>query len=132
MTRHVSEDTMLKLVLGLLDPPAEGRVRHHLEGCTRCRGLREEMGRTIGLIQDITPEVRADIPAHPFPAQNPYKLLRVAAMLAVGFGLGFLASESLRSPVMTVVRQQLDPRPPAHAGAGFVACDAIDISWNSR
>ncbi len=54
--------------------------------------------------------------------------LRVAAMLAIGFGLGFLASESLRPPVTTVVRQLILPAPPVGAAGGFVACDATDVS----
>jgi anti-sigma factor RsiW len=132
MTRHVSEDTVLKLALGLLDPRAEGRVRHHLEGCTKCSGLLEEVDRTMRLLKDVTPEIKADLPVLPSLRQSRYKWLRVAAMLAVGFGLGFLASESLHSPAMTVIRQQLVPRPPEHPGAGFVVCDEIDLSGRLR
>jgi anti-sigma factor RsiW len=132
MTRHVSEDTVLKLALGLLDHPAEGRVRHHLEGCAKCNSLMEEVLRTMHLIKEVTPQVKADIPVLPFLRQNRYKWLRAAAMLAAGFGLGFLASESLRSPAMTVVRQQLVPRPPEHPAAGFVVCNEIDLSGRLR
>ena len=127
MTRHVSQDTVLKLTLGLLQPPAEQRVRDHLRGCTKCLGLMEEAERTVRVIEEITPDITARLPVLPSlrPARSGW--FRVAAMLAVGFALGVLASESLRSPALTVVRQQILPAPPVSPADGFVACDAIDV-----
>ena len=132
MIRHVNQDTVLKLALGLLEPPAEERVMDHLRRCTRCLGLREEAERTIRLIQDITPDVTARLPLHPSRRPIRDSWLRVAAMLALGFALGFLASESLRSPAVTVVRQQIVPAPPVTAADGFVACDVVDVSGGLR
>ncbi len=132
MTRHVSEDTLLKLALGLLGAQADRRVRHHLEGCHTCRGLLEDVDQTLRHIKDVTPEVTAEMPLLPSLSHNRYKWLRVAAILAVGFGLGFFASESVRSPSMNVVRQQMVPRPPEWPAVGFVACDEIDLSRSLR
>lgn len=92
----------------------------------------EEVDRTLRRIKDVTPEVTADIPVPPSLRRIRYQWLRVAAMLAVGFGLGFLASESLRSPSITVVQQQLVSRSPEWPAGGFVACDEIDLSWSLR
>jgi len=132
MTRHVGEDTLLKLALGLLDAQADRRVRRHLEGCDTCRDLLDDMDRTLRHIKDVTPEVTADIPPLPSLGHDSYRWLRIAAMIAVGFGLGFLTSESLRSPTMNVVRQQMVPRPPEWPAVGFVACSEIDLSWSAR
>ena len=132
MTRHVSDDTLLKLALGLLDAQPEERARHHLEECARCRGLMQGVDRTLQHIKDVTPEVPADIPLLPSLGHNRFQWLRVAAMLAVGFGLGFFASESLRSPSVNVVRQEMVPSPPEWQPAGFVACDEIDLSVGLR
>jgi anti-sigma factor RsiW len=128
MTRHVGEDMLLKLALGLLDVQADTRVHHHLEGCPTCRALLEDVERTLHQIKDVTPEVSADVPLLPSVKRNRLSWLRVAAMLAVGFGLGFLASESLRSPFMNVVPQQLVSKAPEWTGAGFVTCDEIDLT----
>ena len=128
MTRHVSEDTMLKLALGLLAVRSDRRVRNHLKACPECRGLMEDVDRTLEQLKDVTPEVSADIPVLPSLRHGRYKWLRVAAVLAVGFGLGFVASESLRPPSINVVGQQLDPRPPELPTFGFVTCDEVDLS----
>ncbi len=127
MTRHVSQETVLKLTLGLLQPPAEQRVRDHLRGCTKCHEHMEEAEETIRVIGGITPGITARPPV--LPSLRPVRAgwFRVAAMLAVGFALGVLASESLRSPALTVVRQQIVPAPPVSPADGFVACDAIDV-----
>jgi len=128
MTQHVSQDTVLKLALGLLEPPAEQRVRDHLRECARCLGLMEAAERTIRVIEDITPDATALLPVAPSRRPSRSGWLRVAAMLAVGFALGYFSSELLRSPAMTIVRQQIVPTPPVTPADGFVACDAIDVS----
>jgi hypothetical protein len=132
MTRHVGRDTVLKLALGLLEPGGEQRARDHLRECPKCLALKEEAERTLEVIADVTPGVDARLPS--LSSVRPVRTgwLRVAAMLAVGFALGVLASDSLRSPAVTVVHQQIVPAPPVSAADGFVACDAIDIPGQVR
>jgi anti-sigma factor RsiW len=128
MTRHISEDAVLKLALGQLDPQAERRVRRHLDICRRCQGILEEVERTVSLIKELRPGVTADAPPLPGVRHVQYGWLRVAAVLVVGFGLGVLASESLRSPSVLVVRQQMVPAIPALPEGGFVICDEVDLT----
>jgi len=132
MIQHVSEDTLIELTLGLLTAQSESSVRDHLEECPMCRDLSEDVERTLHHIKDVTPKVNADIPVLPSLRHDRYTWLRVAAMLAVGFGMGFLASESLRSPSITVVRQQIISRAPELPAAGFVTCEGVDLSGRWR
>jgi anti-sigma factor RsiW len=158
MMRHPSQDTLLKLALGVLDPAQERRVRVHLQDCHTCRDTLEEIGASIRLIGELEPNVRANLPALPEipplqapppegPAGNlvksragslpprfsdPFYWIRLAAMVAAGFGLGLLASENLRPPAVTVVPQQFVPRPPATGERGFVVCEGNDILSHSR
>jgi predicted anti-sigma-YlaC factor YlaD len=132
MTRHVSEDTLLKLVLGLLHARSESRVHNHLKECAACRDLMEDVGRTVGQLREVDPEVTAELPALPSAGHYRSTWMRIAAMLAVGFGLGFLASESLRPPSVSVVRQQIIPKAPEPPPLGFVACDQVDLSLSAR
>jgi hypothetical protein len=130
MTRHISEDTLLELALGLSDARSERSVRKHLEECLKCRALLKDVEQTVNRIKDVTPVVAADLPVLPSLRHGRHAWLRVAAMLAIGFGLGFLASESLHSPSVVVVRQQLVSKPPELSTTGFVACDEVDLSRN--
>ena len=126
MTRHVDEDTVLKLALGLLDLQEDRNVRDHLEGCPKCRTLQEDVDRTLRDIKDVAPQVTAEIPVLP-STKDRFTWARIAAMLAIGFGLGFVTSESLRPQSITVVRQKLVPTAPKWPADGFVACDDIDL-----
>jgi hypothetical protein len=90
--------------------------------------MMEEAERSIGLIEGLTPLLTANLPTLPFRRPDRYRWLRMAAMLALGFALGVLASESLRSPAMTIVPQQITLTSPARTANGFVACDVIDVS----
>jgi hypothetical protein len=132
MTRHISRDTALKTALGMLSPQAEQKVRDHATECETCTGLIEDAERTIRVIENVYPNATAPLPPLPSRQVSRYNWLRLAAILLVGFGLGFLASESLRSPNLTVVRQQFVPAPPESAVADFVSCDAIDVSRSMR
>lgn len=127
MTTHASEDTLLELALGLLNAESEREVRTHLQGCPACIVLLSDVERTLRQIKNVTPKATAGIPPLQTCKQNRSSWFRVAAMLAVGFGLGFVASESLRSPLITTVRQQVVPQPQALPEAGFVACDEGDL-----
>jgi predicted anti-sigma-YlaC factor YlaD len=128
MMTHESEDTLLELALGLMNAASENRVRTHLQECPACRVLFNDVERTLSHIKNVTPDVSAGIPPLPSLMHNRYSWLRVAAMLAVGFGLGFVTSESLRSPPITIVRQQIVPKPPELPEVGFVACDEVDLT----
>ena len=125
---HENEDTLLELALGLLNPESESRVRTHLRECPGCRSLCTDVEQTVGRLKVAAPALSAGIPALPSPGHGRYAWLRVAAVLVVGFGIGFLASESLRSPPITVVRQQVTPRPPDLPALEPVACEEVDLS----
>ncbi|MGB5872859.1 MAG: hypothetical protein WBH56_04000 [Bacteroidota bacterium] len=129
MKRHISQDTLLKLALDTLEAPAKGRVQTHLDGCSRCR---KQLGE-IQLAMRTIEGVRVDVPleAPPLPMARPRSMfwMRAAAILFVGFLLGFIASESLRSPNVTVVQQQIIPTSPEVAKAAFISCEEVDISF---
>jgi anti-sigma factor RsiW len=130
--QHINENTLIEVALGLLDAQADSRVRDHLEGCPMCRGLFESIKRTLHEIKELAPKVTADIPEVPSVRPDSFRWLRVAAMLVIGFGLGFLASESLQSPSIDVVRQQIISTPPELPAAGFVPCEGVDLTWSQR
>ena len=132
MKQHISQDTLLKLALETLEPPAELRVRSHLDGCSRCRNILEGIEASLGTIAGVKPVLPMDPPLLPFARPVSSFWLRAAAILVVGFGLGFLASESRRTPPVAVVQQQLVPRSPDVPRAAFISCDEVDLSVRVR
>jgi hypothetical protein len=58
--------------------------------------------------------------------------MRAAAILFVGFLLGFIASEARRTPPVTVVQQQILPRSPELQRAEFISCEEVDLSVSLR
>jgi anti-sigma factor RsiW len=132
MTRHVSEDTIIQLTLGLLNRRAEENVRRHLGECPACRMQAKEVQATIDQIKEVTPQIHADMPALPSLEPVRSRWLAVAAVLAAGIGLGFIASESLRPSALSVVPQQIVPRSPDQARYGYVTCDEIDLLRETR
>jgi hypothetical protein len=132
MITHENEDTLLELALGLLDADSEKRVRAHMQTCAACLDMFNKIIDSFRLIKDVEPTISTRISTLPSLRRNRYSWLRVAAMLAVGFGLGFVASESLRSPSITTVRQQIIPKPPEMPEVRFVVCDDIDLAQYFR
>ncbi len=129
MKRHASQDTLLKFALDTLEAPAKGRVQSHLDGCSRCRKELSEVRETMRTIEGV--RVDAPLVVPPLPMARPRSMfwMRAAAILFVGFLLGFIASESLRSPTVTVVQQQIIPRSPEVGRAAFISCEEVDLSF---
>jgi len=132
MKEHVDQDTLLKLALDTLEPVTKQKVQDHLDGCGRCRTLFGEIEETMRAIGGVRLHVPVEIP--PLPTARPRSMfwMRAAAILFVGFLLGFIASESLRSPPVEVVQQQIVPRSPEVPRAAFISCEEVDLSFRIR
>lgn len=132
MKRHIGQDTLLKFALETLEAPAKTRVQTHLEGCSRCRKELGEIQGTMQTIEGVEVELPLEIP--PLPAARPRSMfwMRAAAILLVGFLLGFAASESRRSPTVAVVQQQILTRSPEVQPAEFINCEEVDLTVNLR
>jgi anti-sigma factor RsiW len=132
MKRHASQDTLLKFALDTLEPPAKTRVQAHLDGCSRCQKELADVQETMRTIECVNVEMPVEIP--PLPTARPRSTfwMRAAAILFVGFLLGFVAAESRRSPTVAVVQQQILPRSPEIQTAEFISCEEVDLSVNLR
>ncbi|MGB6122404.1 MAG: hypothetical protein WBG80_10875, partial [Bacteroidota bacterium] len=117
MKRHISQDTLLKFALDTLQAPAKVKVQTHLDGCSLCRKQLGEIQLAMRTIEGVRVDLPLEVP--PLPMARPRLMfwMRAAAILFVGFLLGFVASESLRSPNVTVVQQQIIPTSPEVAKA---------------
>ena len=125
---HLDGDTLLMHLLETLDEQAEAAVRDHLSVCDACR---QESGRLRKEIQRIS---RIDVRvggANPPPLPGRYRVLRtvsrMAAVLAVGFMLGYLTADLSNTRLPVPVQQRVIPGVVAGTDTDYVPCAAIDL-----
>jgi len=132
MTMHEDEDRLLEMALGLLDGDSEERVRMHLQHCASCREIYRDLERTMHHLTNVSPVVSQKLPELPGIPHRRFAWIRAAAMLAIGFGLGVVAAESLETPSIITVQQQIMPKSPELPKGGYVICDRVDILQSSH
>ncbi|MBM4169404.1 MAG: hypothetical protein FJ215_09635 [Ignavibacteria bacterium] len=123
MTRHVKNDELLKYQMDLLEEGKAKSIRQHLKRCRTCRSALDRAKADLHVIGGFNPEMEIIVP--PLPTSSSSRVqsfLRVAAILAIGFLLGVLTSESLRSPAVEIVPQHFVGSPPATTVGQFTVC----------
>lgn len=125
---HPDSDTLLKFVLQTLDDSENEAVRQHLSHCEQCR---EEERKTEGGVRRLS---SVDIPLEmvvppPLPRRSHVLIaaLKVAAVLAAGFVLGYATAE-LSNPIRPIpVQQRLIPSQIAVPSSGYVPAQEVDV-----
>jgi len=94
--KHFDEDTILKFVMELLSGEELINVTDHLKGCEICNNKLLSAKKQIELISSYKPEVENDnFPI--YKKKNDYSVwLKRAAILLIGFLLGYLTSVILQ------------------------------------
>jgi anti-sigma factor RsiW len=127
---HIDEDTLLKSVLEILDEPEETTVRDHLSSCAGCRQKLSELQRNIAALGAVDFPVIKETPRQ-MAKTTPLSLrvLRAAAVLAVGFLGGYVTAELSNPGQPIVVAQNFVPAPVAAPVTQYVSCEQVDISY---
>lgn len=121
---HPTDDTLLRLVLELLDEDESHSVRGHLEMCADCRARYERMRANTDMLGSISPDVEApSLPSRTHVVRF-HPLLKAAALLAVGFFGGFAASAVTNKPPVNVVPSCLVTSSPPDSIARYPVSDA--------
>jgi anti-sigma factor ChrR (cupin superfamily) len=123
---HPDGDTLLKFVLQTLDESENEAVRQHLRACDRCteeeRKLEGELRRLSALelpVEKFTPPR--------LPRRSIAPLLKVAAVLAVGFLLGYATAQLSNTVHPVPVQQRLIPSQIAVPSSGYVPAQEVDV-----
>ncbi len=126
---HPDGDVLLKYVLQTLDESDRQAVDQHLSLCRECRSLRE---RTQGEVERLGRiEFHIDVPAPPELPRGHWTAMAVwrwAAVLGVGFILGYVTANLSESPPSIPVQQRLIPTRNAGDSSEFISCQAVDVS----
>ncbi len=127
---HLSEDTAIKHLLGLLNEDEKIKTDNHVRYCDKCRELLEEIETGLIELKEIEPAINPGF--IPLPDKRKpvlYTLLKVAAILLVGFISGFELSRNSCRRVITIAPHQKQAVQPVDTTSGFTKCEPVDIQW---
>jgi len=125
---HSTEDQLIGYALQTLSEEELVKVRAHLSECPTCAERLDRVKSEMDLLGSLsveTPVVEIPLPKRsrsPFPA-----LLRAAALLLIGYAIGYGTSFYTRSDCVNVVPFQAQVGVPS-AGATFATCEPVDLN----
>jgi hypothetical protein len=126
---HPDEDTLLKFVLEVLDASEARDLKSHVDACASCRRTCNTLERQVRQMGAVSfPVETPDLPLPQAPRRSSAMfILRAAAVLIVGFILGY-ATALIREPDMRVViSQQFRPTAPRVSVSHPTPCEQVDI-----
>ena len=124
---HFDDEVILKYSLEILGADESQQVREHLKECEICSSIFNDIERQNNLIASYNPEIESMvIPIN--KTQHRYKMwLKRAAVLIIGFLLGYAASILFQPERVVIVEQLFISKSPQVTPANFSACPQIDI-----
>jgi len=126
---HISEDKLLEYSLELIeDKQALDDIEKHIHGCSKCRERLSKIREDV----DVIGGVRVESESMPSfitrrGNRNSFVLFKVAAILIVGFLLGYSTSNWLSKESTSIVASQLRTSPPPDSIIGIAASDGTEI-----
>jgi hypothetical protein len=124
---HLSEDFTLKFALETLSKNEMDSVQEHLSGCDKCHSQLLRIKKELDVIGSYNPEVE-DVYFLPSNKNNKFSLLlKVAALLLIGFLFGYITSDYLDPIQINVTAQKVIPKTPAIDSTDFIYCPNVDI-----
>lgn len=123
---HLNDDQMLGYVLHTLDTDEQQAVTNHLASCEKCQAAMEAVRRETETLADVHTDIPIpEIPAPPVRIAVWREWLKIAAVLLVGFALGYAVKIQRPPEVVSVVPYAVNVSAPADTG--LVASEAVDL-----
>ena len=125
---HPDSDTLLRFVLRTLDDSENEAVVQHLSLCEQCREEERKVEWEVRRLSSIDIPLEMVIPpVLPRRSRVLVAASRLAAVLAVGFVLGYATAE-LSNPIPSIpVQQRLIPSQIAVPSSGYVPAQEVDV-----
>jgi hypothetical protein len=125
---HIDDDILMKIALGLLEQGEAASLHEHLHECDDCRTRLACIRRDMELIGSLEPKI--DSPIIPLPRARCLRiavLFKAAALLLVGFVVGYGASRLSDDHIVSIVPHRMYVSPPRHAYTDFSQCESVDM-----
>ncbi len=126
--KHPDEDILLKNHLDLLDEGERSVLMTHLDSCALCRERSRTIRREIDVIGSIDPELVVPEIELPAAKREPWSVgIRVAAILLIGFFVGYGYSRFFTPPEYQVVPSYHNPSAPSLTIEEFSICESVNL-----
>ena len=125
---HFNEDLLMKYALELLDHKEENKIHEHITTCDECMKRYESIKGDIELIRGIEPAVKPEI--FPLPGKKlkfAGQWIKAAAILIIGFFIGFLTANFTHPVRVNVVKQNLITKTILYPIESFSTCEKVDL-----
>lgn len=126
---HIDEDLLMKMALEILDEGEEAALQEHLVACSDCRLRLERIKQDMETIASLEP--RVERPVIPLPKARGLRIpvwLRAAALLFVGFVIGYGASLFSEDRVVCIVPYRVQASLPLGEYPSFTYSESVDMT----
>jgi hypothetical protein len=108
--KHPETDTLLQAILETLQEPELTSVQHHVSGCPECAAHWKELEGQVQTITGVAYPSGEIVPPR-LPARHVLgkSILKAAAVLVMGFLMGYATAHLAEEEPRTIVGQRLQP-----------------------
>jgi hypothetical protein len=125
---HPDSDTLLKYTLRILDGPEESIVQNHLSTCEQCRVLQQDLQGEVKMLGGVNLHIgMPEPPRLPRRSRVSLAVSRLAAVLVLGFLMGYVTAQLSDRTISIPVQQRLIPVQLAVPSSAYIPCQAVDL-----
>jgi hypothetical protein len=126
--KHLDEDILMKLALDLLDEGEKEILAEHLVGCESCRDRLDSLRVETDMIGSLEPDIPTPFIGMPAQISETWlSLIKIAALLLVGFAAGYGFSQISAPEDLTVVPYYQVVSTPLQTIDQFAVCESVNL-----
>ena len=127
---HYDDDILLKFVLEILDEQETTEVKDHISQCEQCQQRLEDIRKQTELIGNLDLDIKA--PEIPLPTTKRIpmiRFLRAAAMILIGFSVGFGMAKMSSKEQVNIIPQRFQVTAAPDTFMFYRVCEPVDLHW---
>ncbi len=126
--KHPDQDTLLQFALETLETDELLAIEFHLAGCEECSEAVGKIRNELDLIACVSIPVQPPLyPAIKIVHHNRFLALKIAAILVIGFSLGFGTSLAVQPSQIEIVPQRVTLQIPKEEIQKYAAAEPINL-----
>jgi hypothetical protein len=127
--KHPDDDTLLKSVLGIMDEQEKAALESHISQCEDCRERIDGIKKSTDIIGGLVLDTGVSDIRLPADHRVAFKsLLKAAALILIGFAIGYGTSILAHRESVNVIPQQLQASPLKGTAVQYSSCEPVDLN----